>query len=67
MNPIQIKQLKLNPVINEKNEMFKGMSNKKRATAIKTQQKLNKERQCINPHRSTISVVQRQTMYHGPL
>jgi hypothetical protein len=35
----------LNPVINEKSEMFKGMSNKKRAAAIKeAQQKLTKEK-----------------------
>jgi hypothetical protein len=30
MNPTQINQLELNPVINEKSEMFKGMSNTKR-------------------------------------
>jgi hypothetical protein len=30
MNLTQINQLELNPVINEKSEMFKGMSNKKR-------------------------------------
>jgi hypothetical protein len=55
MNSTQINQLELNPVINEKSEMFKGMSNKKRATTIKNaQQKLTKEkRSCINPHRST--------------
>jgi hypothetical protein len=35
MNPTQIKQLGLNPVINEKSEMIKGMSNKKRAATIK--------------------------------
>jgi hypothetical protein len=29
MNPTQINQLELNPVINEKSEMFRGMSNKK--------------------------------------
>ncbi len=45
MNPTQINQLELNPVINEKSETFKGMSNKKRATAIKkVQQKLTKEK-----------------------
>jgi ribosomal protein L18E len=45
MNPTQINQLELNPVINEKSETFKGMSNKKRATAIKkAQQKLTKEK-----------------------
>jgi hypothetical protein len=45
MNPTQINQLELNPVINEKSEMFKGMSNKKRpATIKKGQQKLAKEK-----------------------
>jgi hypothetical protein len=45
MNPIQINQLELNPVINEKSEMFNGISNKKRATTIKKeQQKLTKEK-----------------------
>jgi uncharacterized protein YukE len=45
MNPTQINQLELNPVINEKSETFKGMSNKKRATTIKkAQQKLIKEK-----------------------
>jgi hypothetical protein len=44
MNPTQINQLELNPVINEKTEMLKGMSNRKRATAIKkAQQKQTKE------------------------
>jgi hypothetical protein len=38
MNPTQINQLELNPVINEKSEMFKDMSNKKRAEAIKKAQ-----------------------------
>jgi hypothetical protein len=43
MNPTQINQLELNPVINDKSETFKGMSNKKRAAAIKkSQQKLTK-------------------------
>jgi hypothetical protein len=36
MNPTQINQLELNPVINEKSETFKGMSNKKRHAAIKS-------------------------------
>jgi hypothetical protein len=35
MNPIQINQLEFNPVINEKSEMFKGMSKKKTVIAIK--------------------------------
>jgi hypothetical protein len=39
INPTQINQLELNPVINEKNETFKGMSNKKRATTIKKHNK----------------------------
>jgi hypothetical protein len=44
MNPTQINQLELNPVINEKTEMLKGMSNRKRATSIKkAQQKQTKE------------------------
>jgi hypothetical protein len=70
MNPTEINQLELNPVINEKSDMFKGMSKEKRATTIKNaQQNLTKEkkRSCINPHRSTISVVRRQTIYHAPL
>jgi hypothetical protein len=45
MNPAQINQFELNPVINEKSETFKGMSKKKRATAIeKVQQKRTKEK-----------------------
>jgi ribosomal protein L18E len=45
MNPTQINQLELNPVINEKSEKFKAMSNKKRAATIKkAQQKLTKEK-----------------------
>jgi uncharacterized protein YukE len=45
MNPTQINQLELNPDINEKSKTFKGMSKKKRATAIKkAQQKLTKEK-----------------------
>jgi hypothetical protein len=44
MNSAQINQLELNPVINEKSEMFKGMSNKKRAAAIKKAQKMTKEK-----------------------
>jgi hypothetical protein len=39
LNPTQINQLELNPVINEKSQMFKGMSNKKRATTIKKHNK----------------------------
>jgi hypothetical protein len=38
MNPTQINKLELNLVINEKSETFKGMSNKKRAAAIKKAQ-----------------------------
>jgi hypothetical protein len=45
VNPTSINQLELNPVINEKCETFKGMSNKKRAATIKkAQQKLTKEK-----------------------
>jgi hypothetical protein len=45
MNPTQINQLELNPVTNEKSDMFKDMSKKKRATTIKkTQQNLTKEK-----------------------
>jgi hypothetical protein len=45
VNPTQINQLELSPVIDEKSEMFKGMSNKKWATTIKkAQQKLTKEK-----------------------
>jgi hypothetical protein len=40
MNPTQINQLQLNPVINEKSDMFKGMSKKKRATTIKKHNKI---------------------------
>jgi hypothetical protein len=39
MNPTQINQLELNPIINEKSETFKGMSNKERATTIKKHNK----------------------------
>jgi hypothetical protein len=39
MNPTQINQLELDPVIKEKSETFKGMSNKKGATAIKKHNK----------------------------
>jgi hypothetical protein len=35
VNLTQISQLELNPVIYEKSEMFKGMSNKKHAATIK--------------------------------
>jgi hypothetical protein len=38
MNPTQINQLELNPVINEKSETFKAMSKKKRGTT-KTDQR----------------------------
>jgi ribosomal protein L18E len=45
VNPTQINQLELNPIINKKSEMLKGMSNKKRAATIKkAQQKLTKEK-----------------------
>jgi hypothetical protein len=56
MNPTQINQLELNPVINEESETFKGMSKKKRAAAIKNTTSTNQreKRSCINPHRSTI-------------
>jgi hypothetical protein len=70
MNPTQINQLELNPVINEKSEKFKAMSNKKRAATIKkstTKTDQREKRSCINPHRSTIADVRRQRMYHGPL
>jgi hypothetical protein len=39
INPTQINQLELNPVINEKSETFKGMSNKKRPASIKKHNK----------------------------
>jgi hypothetical protein len=70
LNPTQINQLELNPVINKKSEMFKGMSKKKRATAIKkstTRINQRENRSCINPHRSNNLAVRRQTMYHAPL
>jgi hypothetical protein len=35
MNPTQINQLELNPVINKKSQTFKDMSNKKRAATIR--------------------------------
>jgi hypothetical protein len=38
LNPMQVNQLELDPVINEKSEMFKGMSNKKMPAAIKKAQ-----------------------------
>jgi ribosomal protein L18E len=45
MNPTQINQLELNPVINKKSETFKDMSNKKKAAAIKKHnKKLTKEK-----------------------
>jgi hypothetical protein len=45
VNPTQINQLQLNPVINEKSEMFKSMSNKEWSTTIKkAQQQLTKEK-----------------------
>jgi hypothetical protein len=40
MNSTQINQLELNPVINEKSDMFKGMSKKKRVTTIKKHNKI---------------------------
>jgi hypothetical protein len=39
VNPTQINQLELSLVIDEKSETFKGMSNKKWATAIKKHNK----------------------------
>jgi hypothetical protein len=45
INPTQINQFELNPIINEKSKMFKGMSKKKMATTIKkAQQNLTKEK-----------------------
>jgi hypothetical protein len=45
LNPTQINQLELNPVINEKSETSKGMSNKKQSIAIrKAQEKLTEEK-----------------------
>jgi hypothetical protein len=45
VNPTQINQLQLNPVINKKSETFKGMSKKQWVTTIKkAQQKLTKEK-----------------------
>jgi hypothetical protein len=41
VNPTQINQLELNFIINEKSEMFKGMSNKKRATTVKKKHNKN--------------------------
>jgi hypothetical protein len=69
MNPTQINQLELNPVINKKNETFNGMSNNKRLAAIKSTIKTDQreKRSCIYPHMSTIVAVQRQTTYHDPL
>jgi hypothetical protein len=49
LNPMQVNKLELDPVINEKSEMFKGMSNKKMPAAIKkAQQKLNKEKRDLS-------------------
>jgi 3,4-dihydroxy-2-butanone 4-phosphate synthase len=49
MNPTEINQLELNPVINEKSDMFKGMSKEKRATTIKkAQQNLTKEKEILH-------------------
>jgi hypothetical protein len=39
VNSTQINQLELNPIINEKSEMSKGMSNKKHVTTIKKHNK----------------------------
>jgi hypothetical protein len=48
MNPTQINQLELNPVINGKSDTFKGMSKKKRATTInKGQQNMTKEKRYL--------------------
>jgi hypothetical protein len=61
LNPTQINQLELNPVINKKSEMVKGMSKKKRAIAIKkstTRINQRENRSCINPHRSNNSAVE---------
>jgi hypothetical protein len=40
MNPTQINQLELHPVMIKKSDMFKGMSKKKRAIAIKKHNKI---------------------------
>jgi ribosomal protein L18E len=69
MNPTQINQLELNLVINEKSETFKGMSKKKRATAIKkVQQKLTKgKRNLASTHIGQLFSGSKTAMYHGPL
>jgi hypothetical protein len=59
MNPTQINQLELNPVINEK------MATTIKKSTAKTDQR--EKRSCINPHRLTNAAVQRQRMYHGSL
>jgi hypothetical protein len=46
-NPTQINQLELNLVINEKSDIFKGMSKKKRATTIKKHNKISPKRKEI--------------------
>jgi hypothetical protein len=47
VNPMQINQLELNPVINEKSVTFKCMSNKKRAATIKKHNKNSPKRKEI--------------------
>jgi hypothetical protein len=47
LNPTQINQLELNSAINEKSEMFKGMSKKKRATTVKKHNKHRPKRKEI--------------------
>jgi hypothetical protein len=62
VNPMQINQSELNLVINEKSDMFKGMSNKKQAATIKksiTKTHQREKGSCINPHRSTNAAVRR--------
>jgi hypothetical protein len=49
VNPKQINQLELNTVINEKREMFEGMSKKKWVAVIKkAQQKITKEKRDLS-------------------
>jgi hypothetical protein len=60
VNSTQVNQLELNTFINEKSEMFKGMSNMKRVAAIKKSTTKTHQREkgsCINPHRSTNAAI----------
>jgi hypothetical protein len=65
VNPNFINQLQLNTQINENNEKYKNMINKRQ---INTKRQLTTEKIfAINLHISNHVAVPRQIVYHGPI